>query len=184
MLYLSIFSLTLVRANLTRVTSPPNSNTGGSRLIFSVLYSYFIFIFYLPRCTLPDFPSVSSLVFLPFLPCHRTTNSSYFSFWDLSCPKNFTVWSCQTGSGRPVHCWNWINYGLKILINFFLQSSLVLSENVRACTTLTSCWEMLELHLLQSLYNIFIELLKLTLDSFRSLVILVWFLRKWMTCAF
>ena len=74
MLYLSIFSLTLVRANLTRVTSPPNSNTGGSRLIFSVLYSYFIFIFYLPRCTLPDFPSVSSLASLPFLSCcHRTT---------------------------------------------------------------------------------------------------------------
>ena len=31
-----------------------------------LLPSYFLFILYLPRCTLPDFPSVSSLAFLPF----------------------------------------------------------------------------------------------------------------------
>ena len=41
--------------------SAPNPTTGGSRLIFSVHFSYFLFIFYLPRCTLPDFPSASSL---------------------------------------------------------------------------------------------------------------------------
>ena len=65
------------RANLTRVTSPPNSNTDGSRLIFSIPFSYFLFVFYLPRCTIPDFPSVSSLAFLPFLPCcHYNNNSS------------------------------------------------------------------------------------------------------------
>jgi len=41
---------------------------------FSVPFSYFLFIFYLRRFTLPDFPSVSSLASLPFSPCcHRTT---------------------------------------------------------------------------------------------------------------
>ena len=54
-----------MRANLTRVTSPPNSNTGGSRLIFYVPFSYFLFIVYLPRFTSPDL-----LLFLPWLPCH------------------------------------------------------------------------------------------------------------------
>ena len=69
-LFLSLLwhSFEVVRANLTR-GKPPNSNTGGSRLIFSVPLSYFLLIFYLPRCTLPDFPSVSPLTSLPFLPC-------------------------------------------------------------------------------------------------------------------
>ena len=50
-------------------SSPPNSNTGGSPLIFSVPYSYFLFILYLSRCTL--------LASLPFLPCfHRTTTTT------------------------------------------------------------------------------------------------------------
>jgi len=57
------------RATLTRVTSPQNSNTGSSLLIFSVPFSYFLLIFHLPRCTLPDFPPVSSLASLPFLSC-------------------------------------------------------------------------------------------------------------------
>ena len=79
------FCMTLVRANLYKVTfkqgrlqtrSPSNSTTGGSPLIFSVPFSYFLFIFYFPRCTLPDFPSVSSLASLPFLPCHRTTTQT------------------------------------------------------------------------------------------------------------
>ena len=47
---------------LTRVTSPPKSNTGGSRLIFSVPFSYFLFTFYLPRLILPDFPSESNVL--------------------------------------------------------------------------------------------------------------------------
>ena len=37
------------------------SNTGGSRLIYSVPFSYFLFISYLPRIF---------LLFLPWLPCH------------------------------------------------------------------------------------------------------------------
>ena len=53
-----------VRANLTRVTSPPNSTTGGSHLIFSVPFSYILFIFYLSWFTLPDF-----LLLHPWLPC-------------------------------------------------------------------------------------------------------------------
>ena len=62
--------------NLTRVTSTPNPTTDGSRLIFSVPFSCFIFIFYLTRCILLNFPSVSSLASLPFLPCcHRTTTT-------------------------------------------------------------------------------------------------------------
>ena len=37
---------------------------------------YFLFIFYLPWCTIPDFPSISSLISLPFLfCCHRTTTA-------------------------------------------------------------------------------------------------------------
>ena len=38
---------------------------------------YFLFIFHLPRCTLPDLPSVSSLASLRFLSCcHRTTTTT------------------------------------------------------------------------------------------------------------
>ena len=50
---------------LTWVTSPSISTTDGSRLIFYVPFSYFLFIFYLPQWTLPDF-----LLFLPWLPFH------------------------------------------------------------------------------------------------------------------
>ena len=49
----------LVRANLKRVTSLLFLIT---RRFPSYLLLYSLFIFYLPRCTLPDFPSVSSLV--------------------------------------------------------------------------------------------------------------------------
>ena len=58
-------------------TSPPNPTTGGSRLFFSVPFSYFLFIFYLPRCTLPDFPSFSSLASLLLLSyCHHDNNNN------------------------------------------------------------------------------------------------------------
>ena len=68
----------LVGANLTRVTSAPNSNTGSSHLIFSVPFSYFLFIFYLPQGTLPDFPSASSLTCLQFSSCcHHNSNNSF-----------------------------------------------------------------------------------------------------------
>ena len=44
-----------------------------SYLLITVIL-HFLFIFYLPRCTLPDFHSVSALASLPFLSCcHRTT---------------------------------------------------------------------------------------------------------------
>ena len=54
------------------LTSPPNST---SRLFLSYLLMtlllYFLSIFYYLRCTLQDFPSVSSQASLPFLSCHR-----------------------------------------------------------------------------------------------------------------
>merc|ERR1719154_945076 len=74
-------SLALVRANLTMVTSPPYSSPRWfpSYLLLTLLL-YFIFIIYLPRCTLPNFPSVSSLASLLFLPCcHRTTTTHPYS---------------------------------------------------------------------------------------------------------
>ena len=56
---------------LVRASQTPNSYIGNSRLIISAPFSYFILIFYLPRCTLPDFSSVSSLASLPFLSRHQ-----------------------------------------------------------------------------------------------------------------
>ena len=55
-----------MRVNLTRVTSPPNSTPRRfpSHLLLTLIL-YFLFIFYLPRCTLPDFPC-SSQACLPF----------------------------------------------------------------------------------------------------------------------
>ena len=64
----------LVRADLTRVTSPTNSTP---RRISSYLLLYFLFIFHIPRWPLPDFPSVSSLVSLSFPTCcHLTTTTT------------------------------------------------------------------------------------------------------------
>ena len=54
------------RANLTRVTSPPNSTTGGSRLIFCVPFSYISF----PSFTFSGAPYRIFFLFLPWLPCH------------------------------------------------------------------------------------------------------------------
>ena len=98
-----------------RATSPPISTTGGSSLIFSVPFSYFLFIFYLSRCTLSGSPSVSSLASLPFLSrCHRTAStrirtseSKIFGFRHRICLKkvcfrffywikNFLIWCCKT----------------------------------------------------------------------------------------
>ena len=59
------------------IWSPPNSNTSGSRFIFSLPFSYFLFILYFHRCILPDYLSVSSLASLPLLPCcHQTTTTT------------------------------------------------------------------------------------------------------------
>ena len=50
----------LFRANLTRVTSPPNSNTGGSSLNFSVLFFYISFWSFTFPGFLATFTSLSS----------------------------------------------------------------------------------------------------------------------------
>ena len=71
-------TMILVRANLTRLTSPLNSTQKRfmSHLLLTLLL-YFLLIFYLPQCTLPDFPSVSALAFMPFLSCcHVTTKTT------------------------------------------------------------------------------------------------------------
>ena len=65
----------LVRANLTKVTSPPNSTPRRFRsYLLLTLLLYFLFFFQLPWCMLQDFPFVSSVTSLTFLPCsHRKT---------------------------------------------------------------------------------------------------------------
>ena len=59
--------LTLLRANFTKVTSPPNSTRRRfpSYLLFT-FFLHFLSIFYLTRYIPPDFPSF----FFPWLPCH------------------------------------------------------------------------------------------------------------------
>ena len=57
---------TLLRANLTRVTSPPISTTGDFRLIFSVPFSYIFFSSF----TFTGAPYRIFLLFLPWFPCH------------------------------------------------------------------------------------------------------------------
>ena len=59
----------------------------GETLLSCLIFSwpallYFLSIFYLPRCILPDFPSVSSLDSLPFLSCcHRATTCMHIFFF-------------------------------------------------------------------------------------------------------
>ena len=78
LLYCSqIFLSILSRCHQTTTSqgSPPNSIPRRflSYLLLT-LFLYLFFIFYLPSCILPVFPSVSSLTSLPFLSCwHRTT---------------------------------------------------------------------------------------------------------------
>ena len=61
----------------SRVASPANLT---STRFLSYLLLYFLFIFYLPRYTLPDFPSV----FFPFLSCcHLTTSTIDFYIFPL-----------------------------------------------------------------------------------------------------
>ena len=69
-----------MRANLTRVPSPPNPTTGGSPLILSIPFSHFFFIFHLPQCILPDFTAISSLASLPFLSCYHHNKHKYRRF--------------------------------------------------------------------------------------------------------
>ena len=59
-----LFGFTL---GLLRITSSPNSTTRRlPSYLLCTLLLYFLLIFHLSRCTLPDFPSVSSLDSLPF----------------------------------------------------------------------------------------------------------------------
>ena len=87
-------------ANFTRVASPTNSNTGGSRLIFSVHFSYFLYIFYHPQRILLDFPSVTSLAYMPFLSCHRTTPTLSPPLDEILVRRNFRL----TFGWRSTHC--------------------------------------------------------------------------------
>ena len=77
---------------LTRVTVP-----------FYVPFPYFLFILYLSLCTLPDFPSVSSLTSLPYLSCCHWTGESKKSLrisklipWIMS--GNFPLMNTSKGS--------------------------------------------------------------------------------------
>ena len=75
-----VYFLCLMRANLTRITSPANSTSRRlpSYPVFTLLL-HFLFIFYLSRYTLPNFSYVSSLASLPFLSCcHQTTTTILF----------------------------------------------------------------------------------------------------------
>ena len=59
-------NLPLVRTDLTRVFSPSNSTTDGSRLTFFVTFSYISFSSF----TFPGTAYRILLPFLPWLPCH------------------------------------------------------------------------------------------------------------------
>ena len=78
------------------ISSPPNSTPRRLSSYFHMtLLLYFLFIFYLPRCNLSGFPSISSRASLPFLCCcQRTTtclflpNLIFFTLRDI-CKRNF-----------------------------------------------------------------------------------------------
>jgi len=58
--------------------------TWSPRRFPTYLLLYLFFIFYLSRCTLTNFPSVSSLASLPFLSCyHRTTYVELCNFFQI-----------------------------------------------------------------------------------------------------
>ena len=72
--------------HLTRgILLPKSTPRRFPSYLLLTLLLYFL-IFYLPRCTLPDFSSVSSLTSLLFLSCcHRTTTTPRdIDFWLLS----------------------------------------------------------------------------------------------------
>ena len=63
--------------SISSVTSPPNSTLRQfPSYLLLTLPLYFIFIYYLTRCILPDSPSISSQASLPLLSCcHCKKNS-------------------------------------------------------------------------------------------------------------
>ena len=72
--------------NKIKVSRKPGNkqqeNADVSRFISSVSFSYFLFIYNLPRCILPDFPYVSSLAFLPLLSCcHHNNHDAVEGDW-------------------------------------------------------------------------------------------------------
>ena len=94
----------------------------SSRLIFYVPFSYLLFIFYLPRRTLLDFPSVSSLASLSFLSCcHRTTTKT--KAWRRNNARPFT-------SHRAEMTLHFTSLGAEITRHIFLVECQRLSKNV------------------------------------------------------
>ena len=61
-----VTAIVYMRVNLTRITSPPISTTGGFRVIFSVLFSSISFSSF----TFTGAPYRIFLLFLPWLPSH------------------------------------------------------------------------------------------------------------------
>ena len=71
---LVIVITTKTKQNKGHLISKPNYRRFPSYLFCTLL----LFPFHLPRCTLPDFPSASSLASLPFLSsCYHQNNKSY-----------------------------------------------------------------------------------------------------------
>ena len=62
------FWRTLGSSKKCRINSTPKRFPS---YLLSTLLLYFLFIFYVTRYTLPDFPHVSSLASLPFLSCYH-----------------------------------------------------------------------------------------------------------------
>ena len=107
-------------------TSPPNPTPRGflSYLLLNLLL-YFLFIFHLPRCTLPDFPSVSSLAFLPFFPCCHLITTSKFNSKTVSVlhslDPSHVSFSSFTFPGAPYRIF---------LLFLYLASFTMLSSNI------------------------------------------------------
>ena len=71
----------------------------------SVLFSYFLFIYYLSRCTISDFPSVSSLASLPFYLVVIEQQQHEIELTPHDCePKPFITRPCQ-GNYNPNLFW-------------------------------------------------------------------------------
>ena len=111
------YNLTLVRTNLTRVTSPPNSTPRRFSSYF--LLTPLIFSFHLlPLPVHPtDFPSVSSPASLPFISsCHQRTTTTCIGF-----PSKLLLdlIFCNQPSKRHVH------HGVQIQLRTPLNPSLM-----------------------------------------------------------
>ena len=106
----------LVRANITVVTSPPNSNTGGSRLIFFVSFTFFIFHLLL-----------------------SSVHPTGFSFCSLQCVRSISDITDQRFCiyrGSHSSSWPWLFYMAYLHITYLhgnvdkLQYNLSLNESL------------------------------------------------------